>query len=158
MEIDRFVSQVVHPRARSWFETSASHVGYLSSAYQYCRIARTQRNLAIVERCRRPGVSTQTYLTPASRYRHPSINARVTELRWNRQPLLSHSRTSRLSIGISIQYPLLPGFFSMRACKLTRLPSVVSFHACHRVHVLLPFIYLPMQMPRVRVWNSPQPP
>lgn len=46
------------------------HRGYLSPPYQLRGISRTQRNLAIVERCRRPDVSTQTYLTPGSRYRH----------------------------------------------------------------------------------------
>ena len=118
-------------------------LGYLSPPYQLCSIARIQRCPAIVERCRRPDVSTQTYLTPVSRYRHPrSIITRVPSSALCRvaptpSRTLGSFRSTRfeLSIDIFVQWPSTSGsfpplfFLSVRACKLTAFSSLF-FYVC----------------------------
>lgn len=116
----------------------------------------------IVERCRRPGVSTQTYLTPASRYRRvhlcahahapTHLNTRVThtcararEFLHNRtqsgpREPLSHSTRSDLSIDIFIQWwgSRIGIFYRISARKLLRIHFVVFLASLEPVH----FLYL----------------
>lgn len=107
-------------------------MGYLSPAYQLCGISRTQRNLAIVERCRRPDVSTQTYLTPVSRYSH-STNACVYRFSMCRAEYVFCKNIEnrfppfpfliiRFEIDIFIRI-----FFYLSACESTQLHRIVRF-------------------------------
>lgn len=133
VSIERFSSLLssASDQKRIWNERIA-HMGYLSPPYQLCGISRTQRNLAIVERCRRPDVSTQTYLTPVSRYSH-STNACVYRFSMCRAEYVFCKNIENrfppfpfLIITFEIDI-FIPIFFYLSACESTQLHRIVRF-------------------------------